>query len=190
MMQAGRSHASLSDEFVSDGAEAGMDHDGGSAGQSVLAADGKAGSTQLPPPRHARQQPRLPMEQVGQVNRLAQVQGSVSGIVVGMLSTLVSRRFLRISSKASFMTGLCTGVASSYMATWHLLQKGLRELEDVHIGRIEAASAPSRRRQKETDDGNTMVDFDLRAGQQMHHEGGVAGLYDFRDQTHSTRGDH
>lgn len=69
-----------------------------------------------------------------------------------------------------------------YVSGYAQVKRGLVELErrkrDLQ-GNAAAAAVP-----------DEMESLDLRAGQNASYEAGVAGLYDLRDRTHSTRGDH
>lgn len=78
------------------------------------------------------------------------------------------------------------GIAVAYYSTWSHVKTGLRELEAARIGR-----GLGRDSRSGTDDAaKEMQRLDLRAGDTTAFEGGVAGLHDLHDRTHSTRGDH
>ena len=169
---------------------------------------------------------RLPMAEVGLVNKKAQIRGTVSGIVGGLVlgvwsawvarsrhrltnalfapipTALVTRNVLRQSPNMTLVTGLgeqrpfCTdcalpfahtalphatvsGTSIGYFSSRAHLHTGMRQLQESRntLGH----TSPAERE---------MTALDLRAGRQREHEGGVAGLHDWHDRGHSTRGDH
>lgn len=77
---------------------------------------------------------------------------------------------------------IAIGTSFGYFSSRSSLQEGMVHLQEHQ--RIVKASKSDQQEDR------MMNKFDLKAGQQLHHEGGVSGLYDYGDQSHSTRGDH
>lgn len=73
-----------------------------------------------------------------------------------------------------------TGTSLGYFSSRSNLQEGMDHLQE-HQRIVNASKSGSQ---------EGMNKLDLKAGQQLHHEGGVSGMYDYQDRSHSTRGDH
>jgi hypothetical protein len=74
-----------------------------------------------------------------------------------------------------------TGSSIGYLYTGALVDSGMRQLREQRIA-LNKDSPASRERETTA--------LDLRAGNQQQFEGGSAGMYDFSDRGHTTRGDH
>lgn len=94
-----------------------------------------------------------------------------------MLSTISCRREL-----TTLLLLTASGTSVGYFATRSNLHQGMRHLQEHH--KIVEASKSDQASERE------MQQLDMRAGEQQRHEGGVAGLYNYQDRSHSTRGDH
>ncbi|SNX86854.1 uncharacterized protein MEPE_05563 [Melanopsichium pennsylvanicum] len=137
--------------------------------------------------------PPLPVAQVGAANRAAQLKGIALGLGGGVLSAFISRKALNLSKNASYLSGLIAGTGVAYITAAQELEhnlgavesaeKGLRGSLSKSGGRVEDGAQLSATDQE-------MLKYDLQAGNVGSHEGGVAGLQDFKDKYATTRGDH
>jgi hypothetical protein len=57
---------------------------------------------------------RLPMSDIGAVNKRAQIQGSMMGVGGGIIAALVARRIAPQSSNIIVMSGLCELLPEHY----------------------------------------------------------------------------
>ncbi|UZJ51754.1 hypothetical protein CBS101457_001074 [Exobasidium rhododendri] len=149
---------------------------------SEFASDGHARPRSTPTESDDLSKIKIPMAEVGLVNKRAQIKGTVTGITCGLLFALVTRNVLRQSANVTLVTGLATGTSAGYFSTRSNLDSGLRQLQEQKRALSTTASPADRERE--------MNKLDLRAGNQMTHEGGVGGMYEWSDRGHSTRGDH
>jgi hypothetical protein len=78
------------------------------------------------------------------------------------------------------MSGLLIGSLTGYISSTFYVKEGLRILEEK---KQSLQSTVNR-------DVDLMNTLDMQAGQNPNFEAGVAGLHDFQDRSHSTRGDH
>lgn len=81
----------------------------------------------------------------------------------------------------SFVSAV-TGTSIGYFSTRANLDSGLRQLQQQKKALSPSSSTADRERE--------MNQLDLRAGSELQHEGGVGGMYQWSDRSHSTRGDH
>ncbi|PWN35322.1 uncharacterized protein FA14DRAFT_171979 [Meira miltonrushii] len=146
-------------------------------------------STSSPPPTSAEgrpgpfglsEHPLLPMAEVGKVNRKGQLRGTATGIFSGVLGALFVRNGLKRSPNATVMSGLLIGSLTGYISSTIYVKEGLRILEEKKQSLRSTVD-------RDTDLMNTL---DMQAGQNPNFEAGVAGLHEFQDRSHSTRGDH
>ncbi|GAC96075.1 hypothetical protein PHSY_003654 [Pseudozyma hubeiensis SY62] len=134
--------------------------------------------------------PPLPVAQVGAANRAAQLRGIALGLGGGVLSAFISRKALNLSKNASYLSGLLAGTGVAYITARQQLEHNLGAVESAekglrtslrNPGGVAAASA-SADMVSATD--QAMLKYDLQAGDSAHHEGGVAGLHEFKDKRH------
>lgn len=134
--------------------------------------------------------PPLPVAEVGAANRAAQLRGIALGLAGGVMSAFISRKALNLSKNASYLSGLIAGTGVAYITAAQQLEHNLGAVENAEKG-----SRISLRKPSEASDGlsatdQEMLKYDLQAGNADAHEGGVAGLHEFKDKYATTRGDH
>lgn len=139
--------------------------------------------------------PPLPVAEVGAANRAAQLRGIALGLGGGVLSAFISRKALNLSKNASYLSGLIAGTGVAYITARQQLEHNLGAVENAEKGLRTSLRNPGGSTSGTGDDGLTATDqemlkYDLQAGSTGGHEGGVAGMHEFRDKYASTRGDH
>ncbi|SPO29763.1 uncharacterized protein UTRI_05585 [Ustilago trichophora] len=137
--------------------------------------------------------PPLPVAEVGAANRAAQLRGIALGLGGGIISAFISRKALNLSKNASYLSGLIAGTGVAYITAAQQLEHNLGAVENAEKGlrtslRNPAGEGSSSDGLSATD--QEMLKYDLQAGNAGGHEGGVAGLHDFKDKYATTRGDH
>lgn len=90
------------------------------------------------------------------------------------------RNIVKASSNAAVMSGLLIGSLTGYVSSTIYVKEGLKVLEE------KKKSLQSINKS----DPDLMNTLDIQASQNPNFEAGVAGLHDFQDRSHSTRGDH
>lgn len=93
---------------------------------------------------------------------------------------LIVRNVLKRSPNATLMSGLLIGSLTGYISSTIYVKEGLRILEEK---KQTLRSTVDR-------DNDLMNTLDMQAGQNPNFEAGIAGLHEFQDRSHSTRGDH
>lgn len=143
--------------------------------------------------------PPLPVNQVGAANRSAQLRGIALGLGGGVISAFISRKALNLSKNASYLSGLLAGTGVAYITARQQLEHNLGAVENAELGlRGQLSGAKGGVNgggNGSVSDGlsatdQEMLKYDLQAGNAGVHEGGVAGMHEFRDKYASTRGDH
>ncbi|CCF51065.1 hypothetical protein NDA11_001740 [Ustilago hordei] len=145
--------------------------------------------------------PPLPVNQVGAANRSAQLGGIALGFGGGVISAFISRKALNLSKNASYLSGLLAGTGVAYITARQQLEHNLGAVENAELGlrgQLKGgANAVGGNASASVSDGlsasateQEMLKYDLQAGNAGFHEGGVAGMHEFRDKYASTRGDH
>lgn len=138
--------------------------------------------------------PPLPVAEVGAANRAAQVKGILLGLGGGVLSAFISRRALNLSKNASYLSGLLAGTGVAYITAAQQLEHNLGAVENAEKGlRNSLRPGDGKTRVLGAEGSATdqeMLKYDLQAGGAHGHEGGVAGLHEFKDKYATTRGDH
>lgn len=139
--------------------------------------------------------PPLPVAQVGAANRAAQLRGIALGLGGGVLSAFISRKALNLSKNASYLSGLIAGTGVAYITARQQLEHNLGAVENAEKGlrtslRNPGGSAPATSTDGLSATDQAMLKYDLQAADAASHEGGVAGLHEFRDKYATTRGDH
>ena len=139
--------------------------------------------------------PPLPVEQVGAANRAAQLRGIVLGLGGGIISAFISRKSLNLSKNASYLSGLIAGTGVAYITARQQLEHNLGAVENAEKGlrtslRSSTGSTAAGTGDELSATDQEMLKYDLRASGTSAHEGGVAGLHEYRDKYATTRGDH
>lgn len=139
--------------------------------------------------------PPLPVAEVGAANRAAQLKGIALGLGGGVLSAFISRRALNLSKNASYLSGLLAGTGVAYITARQQLEHNLGVVENAEKalrGQLKGAggSKGSSVVDEMSATDQEMLKYDLQAGRAGSHEGGVAGLHEFKDEYATTRGDH
>jgi hypothetical protein len=138
---------------------------------------------------------------VGAANRSAQLGGIALGFGGGVISAFISRKALNLSKNASYLSGLLAGTGVAYITARQQLEHNLGAVENAELGlrgQLKGgANAVGGNASASVSDGlsasateQEMLKYDLQAGNAGVHEGGVAGMHEFRDKYASTRGDH
>lgn len=143
--------------------------------------------------------PPLPVNQVGAANRSAQLRGIALGLGGGVISAFISRKALNLSKNASYLSGLLAGTGVAYITARQQLEHNLGAVENAELG-LRGQLGGAKGGVSEAGNGSVsdglsatdqeMLKYDLQAGNAGVHEGGVAGMHEFRDKYASTRGDH
>ncbi|SPO30789.1 uncharacterized protein UTRI_05585_B [Ustilago trichophora] len=136
--------------------------------------------------------PPLPVAEVGAANRAAQLRGIALGLGGGIISAFISRKALNLSKNASYLSGLIAGTGVAYITAAQQLEHNLGTVENAEKG---LRTSLRNREGGSLSDGlsatdQEMLKYDLQAGNAGVHEGGVAGLHEFKDKYATTRGDH
>ncbi len=112
------------------------------------------------------------------------------------MSAFISRKALNLSKNASYLSGLLAGTGVAYITARQQLEHNLGAVESAEKGlrNQPPASGSLRGLGAARDDlsatDQEMLKYDLQAGGASGHEGGVAGLHEFKDKYATTRGDH
>ncbi|KDN49946.1 hypothetical protein K437DRAFT_262014 [Tilletiaria anomala UBC 951] len=134
----------------------------------------------------------LPLNEVGLASKNAQLRGTGLGVGTGFLSALVAHKSLRLSPKASLLSGLISGSFVAWYGSRQFMVKNLRTLED-QLSDLQgssskyALSTPSPAALAREGEA---IGFDLRSGAETRFEAGTGGMHEFTDRGASTRGDH
>ncbi|KZS90074.1 hypothetical protein SISNIDRAFT_488608 [Sistotremastrum niveocremeum HHB9708] len=80
--------------------------------------------------------PRLPVDQLGRANRLAQKDAIFAGLTAGLVGAIIGGQFFKFGRNKTILTGIATGVISSYFFAQGFLSTRLAALEqqerDLH----------------------------------------------------------
>ncbi|SJX64928.1 uncharacterized protein SRS1_15357 [Sporisorium reilianum f. sp. reilianum] len=165
---------------------------GGDVSSSPSASHVRLGRNagKLDPTEH----PPLPVAQVGNANRAAQVRGIFLGLTGGVLSAFISRRALNLSKNASYLSGLLAGTGVAYITARQQLERNLDAVERAEKGLRGLGGKDTGVRLGEGDEvkatDQDMLKYDLAAGGERGWEAGVGGMHELRDKYASSRGDH
>ncbi|PWY99931.1 hypothetical protein BCV70DRAFT_102807 [Testicularia cyperi] len=148
--------------------------------------------------------PPLPIEQVGNANRSAQIRGIFLGIGGGIMSAFIARRAMNLSKNAAYLSGLVAGTGVAYITAAQQLEHNLSAVESAEKGLRDSLRAPKSATTTSTTTTTTtssspshsdgtdqeMLKYDLLAASNPSHEAGVSGLHTLHDKFATSRGDH
>ncbi|KAG9032298.1 hypothetical protein FRB95_001619 [Tulasnella sp. JGI-2019a] len=82
------------------------------------------------PPAAPKTRAKVTLDEVGRLNREAQVRGTFIGLVAGIGSAFLTRRFTRYNNpNQMLLTGFLTGIASAYLSAQWILVRNFRKLQ-------------------------------------------------------------
>ncbi|CAO1618239.1 unnamed protein product [Sympodiomycopsis kandeliae] len=127
----------------------------------------------------------LSAAEVGLVNKRAQINASITGIVSAVAAGFGASRIMKLSPNVSLLTGVLTGSFIAYIEARTELARGMTALAYSH--RLRTGHDPTGIATPLDSLGN---DLDLKASQETRFEAGVGGMHEFMDEKATTRGDH